>query len=272
MQHKAKKKRTLIHYLPVYGSMATGLTYVTIGTIALLSFLKIRDGGADESSMIAILNESVAGKILIWIILLGTLSYIAWRIYETIADPYGYGNDIRGKLKRTGIALSSVADVLIVYATVKVLLGIGNIQLNGEPEEERAMVADILQSNGGRAIVIVIGAIILITAVVQFVYGITRGYKERIDVDHFSTIVKSAIHAVAWAGYSARGIILGIIGFFFAKAGMLGDAKFVVNTDKAFDFIGDHVGHFYFIIVAIGTICYGLFMFALGFAYDSDKD
>src|SRR5688572_27057924 len=140
MQRKTKKKRTLVHYLPVYGSVATGLTYVTIGTIAMLSFLKIRDGGADESSMVAILYETIAGTILVWIILLGTISYIAWRIYETIKDPYGYGNDIRGKIKRTGIALSTVADALIIYATVKILLGIGNIQLDGQPEEERAMV------------------------------------------------------------------------------------------------------------------------------------
>jgi hypothetical protein len=46
----------------------------------------------------------------------------------------------------------------------------------------------------------------------------------------------------------------------------------LVNTDKAFYFIGDDVGHAYFIIVAIGTICYGLFMFSFGVYYDSGKD
>jgi hypothetical protein len=45
----------------------------------------------------------------------------------------------------------------------------------------------------------------------------------------------------------------------------------VVNTDKAFDFIGDDVGHLYFIMVAAGTICYGLFMFVFGWYYDTDK-
>jgi hypothetical protein len=56
------------------------------------------------------------------------------------------------------------------------------------------------------------------------------------------------------------------------RAGIFNNAKYVVNTDKAFDFIGDHVGHVYFIIVAIGTICYGIFMVAQGIAYDADKD
>lgn len=56
------------------------------------------------------------------------------------------------------------------------------------------------------------------------------------------------------------------------KAGITENARYVVNTDKAFDFIGDHIGHVYFILVAIATTCYGLFMFIQGIAYDTDKD
>ena len=95
----------------------------------------------------------------------------------------------------------------------------------------------------------------MITALVQFFYGISKGYKERLNIDHFSKLTTWLTHFLAWFGYFSRGIILGIIGFFFIKAGILEDAQFVVNTDKAFDFIGDHVGHFYFIVVAAGTIC-----------------
>ena len=44
---QTNKKKTLIHYLPVYGCIATGIIYAGIGIIAILSFLKIRHGGAD---------------------------------------------------------------------------------------------------------------------------------------------------------------------------------------------------------------------------------
>lgn len=56
------------------------------------------------------------------------------------------------------------------------------------------------------------------------------------------------------------------------QTGIAGNSRHVVNTGKAFDFIGDHVGHLPFIIVAIGTIAYGLFMFGFGIYYDSDLD
>jgi hypothetical protein len=116
------------------------------------------------------------------------------------------------------------------------------------------------------------GAIVLFTALVQFYYGVTKGYKERLNIDQMSPRMKSLIHWLAGIGYIARGIIIAIIGYFFLKAGILDNGQYVVNTDKAFDFIGDHIGHLSFILVAIGTIFYGLFLFILAMGYDRDSD
>jgi hypothetical protein len=267
-----ERRKSLIHYLPVYGCISTGVIYLGIGIIAILSFLKLKEGGADESSLLVFLNHFIIGKVVIVIILLGTVSYISWRIYEAFTDPYGYGNDVWGRIKRTGIALSTVADILIAYTAIEALLGIDNMAEDGRPEQQQQLVANILQQDFGNWITITIGIIVLITALIQFLYGITKGYRERIDIEHFNSGFKKFVHVFAWTGYLARGIILGIIGFFFTKAGMEENARYVVNTDKAFDFIGDSIGHTCFILVAIGTICYGLFMFALGVAYDSDRD
>lgn len=265
-----EEKRALVHYLPIYGCVATGIIYVAIGVIAILSFLKIKDGGADESSLFAYLNNFMIGKVLIWIILLGSLSYIAWRIYETINDPYGYGKDAKGKVKRTGIALSTAADAFIAFSAIQVLLGKGNILESGQPVEQRQIVSQLLQESWGSMLIISLGCIVSVTAVVQLFYGVTQGYRERLDMADFNQGTKRLTHVLAWIGYFARGIILGIIGFFFIKAGIVDNAKLVVNTDKAFNFIGDHVGHVYFILVAIGTICYGLFMFVLGLTYKAN--
>lgn len=266
------KKKKIIHFLPVCGCIATGIIYAAIGVIALLSFLKIRHGGADESSMMVILSDYIIGKIFIGIILLGTLCYVAWRFYETIKDPYNYGKDTSGIVKRTGIALSTIADILIVYATTRVLLGSGHYQPDGQPREEREMVSNLLQESYGQWLVIGVGIGYLATAIVQLIYGITRGYRERVNIEHLSKPFRNIVHVLAWAGYFGRGIILGIIGFFFAKAGMEGNAQLVVNTDKAFDFVGDNVGDVYFILLAVATFCYGIFMFVQGLKYDVDKD
>lgn len=265
-------KQSFIHYFPVYGSISTGIIYVAIGTIAILSFLKLKDGGADESSLLAFLHQSFAGNMLLCVILLGTVCYVIWRVYETIQDPYGYGDEARGIAKRTGIAMSTVPDILICIAAVQVLVGAGNIQVNGQPVQERAFAASVLDMPWGNEAIMAAGVIMVLTALVQLWYGVTRGYKERLDIVRFSKKVRKTIHFLAWTGYFARSIIVGIIGYSFIKGAVEKSAHYIVNTDKAFDFIGDDVGHIFFILVAVGTIFYGLFMFALGITYDADKD
>ena len=267
------RRRAFVHYLPVFGCIATGIIYGALGVIAILSFLKIVDGGADENSFLARLHESTLGIIFIWILLSGTLSYIVWRIYEVIRDPYGYGKNVKGIVKRTGIALSTIPDILIAYAALQVIMGTANFEVQGQPSSERQLVGTMLQWQAGPSLVVSIGCILCFSAVVQFLYGVTQGYRERTDIDHLlSHSMKIAIHWLAWIGYSARGFILGITGFFLIKAGVLKESHYVVNTDKAFDFIGDDVGHVFFILTAIGTIAYGLFMLLMGITYDHDKD
>lgn len=264
--------KKFIHYLPVFGCISTGIIYSAIGVIAILSFLRIKSGGADETSLLVFMNQYILGKVLIIIILSGSLCFIAWRIYETIKDPYEYGNNVAGLAKRTGIALSSIADILIVYASVLSIFGIGSSKTNGEPDKEREMVSNLLQHNWGPLITESIGIVIMITAAVQLFYGITKGYKERMEVEEFSPWIKKVVFFFGLSGYFARSVIIGIIGWFYLKAGIENNGQLIVNTDKAFDFIGDNVGHFYFIAISTGTIFYGFFMFALARAYDIDKD
>jgi hypothetical protein len=266
-----KSKRLFVHYLAIYGCISTALIYLGIGIVAILSFLKIVDGGADEGSLLAVLNNHIVGYILVCIILLGTASYIVWRIYEALTDPYGYGKDKRGTALRTGITLSTIADALIAYSAITALFGTSTANEDGRPTALRESVTALMEQSGGW-LIICIGVIVSATALAQLIYGLAKGYRERLGIGHLKRWIRNSIYALGWAGYSARAIILGIIGFFFIKAGISGNARHVVNTDKAFDFIGDNVGHAAFILVAAGTICYALFMFMFGIYYDTEKD
>lgn len=268
----SKKRRRYIRYLPLVGCVSTGAIYVSVGVIALLALFSIREGGADENSLLAFLSNYMAGVVLVWIILVGMVSYIAWRIFEAFRDPYNYGSDMTGIGRRAGIGLSSIADALIAYSAIAVLVGASNYSEDGEPTEQREMVGSMLRQDWGEWLIIGLGLVVIVTAVVQFTYGVTRGYKERVDIAHFNNTKKSIIHFLAWVGYFSRGFILGIIGFFFIKAGFLEEERHVVNTDKAFNFIGENVGNIPFALVAVGTICYGFFMFAMGITYDVDND
>lgn len=269
---KQSGKTKWLKALTLIGCWSTGVIYTAIGVIAILSFLKLKKGGADESSFLVLLDGFLVGRLLNWVIILGALCFIAWRFYEAIRDPYKVGNDKKGILLRTGAVFSSVADAFIALSALQALFDRQKAPVTGEPIQQRALVANLLERDGGQVFVIAIGLIVMSTALVLALYGLSRRFTETINANHFSKGQKAWVHSIAYAGYLSRRIILGITGFFLLKAAFKNDSAYVVNTDKAFDFIGDHVGHSLFILVAAGTICYSVYMFILELYYDINAD
>ena len=262
------KKKKILKALTLIGCFSTGIIYVSIGVIALLSFMRLKQGGADEGSFFVLLNGFVVGSIINWIIIAGAVCFIIWRFYEAFEDPYKVGNDAKGILLRTGAAFSSGADALIALSALSAVFSTKKAPVTGEPVQQREMVGKVLQLHWGHTVIIAIGVIILLTAIVLMLYGLSRNFTETIRSNDFSKRQHYIVHAIAYAGYFSRGVILGIVGFFFVKSAITNDANEVVNTDKAFNFIGEHVGHPWFILIAMGTISYGVYMFILGLHYD----
>jgi NADH:ubiquinone oxidoreductase subunit 6 (subunit J) len=263
-------KRKLLKALTLIGCFSTGIIYGSIGVIAILSFLKLKQGGADENSFFVLLDGFVLGRVLNWIIILGAVCFVIWRFYEAIKDPNKVCNETKGILLRTGIAFSSLADALIAFSVLQALFSQQKAPVTGEPVQQQSMVADLLKTEWGRTVVFLTASILLLTALVLAFYGLSKRFTENIKTDAFTKRWTNVVHGIAYAGYLSRGVILGVVGFFFLKSAIKRDSSYVVNTDKAFDFIGDNIGGVAFLLIATGTICYGLYMFILGLYYNVD--
>ena len=270
---KKSKKSPPVFYrqLARFGCVATAIIYIMLGLFALLSLFRLKEGGADEASILKFFEGVQFGKIVISIIILGMLAYMMWRFYEAINDPYHYGSHGKAVVIRLLTAFSAISDGLIAWPAVESLIGENPASKTGDPVAQRESISNMLQHPVGVWAVSIIGCITLVTAVVQFVYVFKKAYEERIDFDSLSPAKRTIIHSLSYAGHIARGVILGIIGFFMLKAAMTKNGQLVVNTDKAFDFLGDEIGKAVFAIIAIGTICYGFFMMAMGYYYDFRK-
>lgn len=263
-------KRKLLKALTLIGCFSTGIIYGSIGVIAILSFLKLKNGGADENSFFVLLDDFAFGRVLNWVIIFGALCFIIWRFYEAFGDPHKLGSDAKAILLRTGAAFSSGADAFIALSALQAIFSGQKAPVSGEPTQQRSLVADMLKTEWGYKLIIVTALVVLLTAFVLAFYGLSKRFTEAIKTGDFTKGQTYVVHGIAYFGYLSRGVILGVIGFFYLKAAIKRDSSYVVNTDKAFDFIGDNIGSIAFLLIAVGTICYGLYLFVLGLHYDVD--
>ncbi len=143
-----------------------------VGVIAMLSLLRIVDGGADEDSVLEMLHRSWVGEVLLWIILSGMVSYMAWRFFEAVADPLQHGSDTKGILKRIGIAGAAAALAPLRGRGIQAMIGTGD---SGEGfEEQRHLIAAILHWHHGPWFIGIAGVVVAFVAVMELRYVVAR--------------------------------------------------------------------------------------------------
>jgi hypothetical protein len=242
------------------GCCAIGTLYVLIGVWAMLALFRVAAPAADEQRILQRMSELPLGAVVIAILALGTLAYIMWLTFDAVFDPYKFGNGLKGVGERIGIALSTLAYGKIGWSAVRVLVGSG---AHGEQERQR-LAWHVLEWPGGRWLVAVAGATVAIVGLFQIKYVYEGHHRRWIQLPRSSRTARVVVDVLGWAGYGARCAILLVLGWFVLHAAWSVDAQDVGDTDSAFNFLGlsgGALGHALFSVVALGTICYGLFMY-----------
>lgn len=266
-----KRYKSYAETMAKTGCYSIAIVYLMVGFMAFMGYFGMSQNGADEEQIMDIILDLPLGEVLISLIILGMLGYILWRVYESITDPYEFGSSAKGIIKRTGIALSASGYLIIAYAATKILFEGGGG--NGE-EEQQILVGRVLAFPGGAWLVGIAGAITGFAGLIQLKYVYDGDYHKRINFHKMSSWMKKTTHFLAWYGYIARGVMLAVIGYFLISAGFQSDPEELVDTDSAFDFLGDlgTFGGTVFLAVALGTVFYGIFMVIHGLYYSFKKE
>lgn len=274
------KTRMLLHRLsriarPLarFGCVAIGTVYVLIGVLALLALAGIFIEAADEDRLIHVLRNLPGGTIVVWAIIAGAAGYVVWRAIEAWADPYEFGTSWHGLLVRTGIALSAVGYAVLAYSAARIAAA-PLVQGRGQIAEQKRqqLIAGVLTWPAGDWLVGAAGLALAVMGVGQAVLILRRSYTIEIDLEDRAPALRRGIHALAWYGYAARGVMLCVLGYFLLRGGIHSNPSAVGDTDTAFDTIGGGlIGDSAFFVVALGTIAYGLFMYACALFYRFQK-
>ena len=236
------------------GYVAAGLLHVMIGVIAL----RVATGGsgsADQSGAVAALAGSPGGTVLLWACFLGCAALAVFLFSEIFfgATQRSDRDRLKHRVKMGGQA--------VVYGAIGAVFG--TYALGGTSDSSgstQSLSARLMAHPAGTVLLIVVG-LGLVVAGAFFVHrGVTRSFRENLK----SLPPGRPGRAVMWlgtAGYAAKGVALAVLGVLVVVATVRSDPEQSSGLDGALKALQEQpFGAWILGAVALGLICYGVFM------------
>ena len=245
-----------IKLLARLGFATIGIVYVLMGMLALLAAIgQHRRASADKEEAVQRLQELPGGSLLLGLIAVGLLGYILWRFTQAIGDTEGKGSGAKGLSFRVWYICSG-----LFYAGLALFAG--RLALNGHASKggdtSETLTAKVLSWPGGDWLIILAGLVVIGAGLFQGYRAYSGRLESDVNASSLSAAQQRLVYRAAQVGVTARGVVVGIIGYFFVQAGLQSRASAVGSTDEAFDLLAA-MGPAALGIVAAGLVTYGLY-------------
>lgn len=243
------------------GYVTKGIVYFLIGGLSAMAAFGL---GGDVSGKRDVFQWIIGlpfGRILLGLVAVGLLAYVSWRFIQAVKDPENRGNDFQAIMKRIGIAASGIAYAAIAFYAGKLALQPGG---DNGGDSRQFIISKLLQQPAGQWIVGAIALFFVGLGIYYIFKAVTGKYKKRIDSDKMKEEERKALMTAGRFGYTARGIVIGIVGILFLKAAMNSNASQADGTEGAFHFLqSTGYGPWLMGVVALGLMAYGIFCFVM---------
>src|SRR5665648_717049 len=113
------------------GYAARGMIYFVIGLVAVLMAFGYGGKTTDQQGAISMIGTQPAGRILLWLVLIGLVCYSLWGLIRAIFNPFHQGHDAKGFALRIGYLVSAAAYAMLVMPTYALISGGAKPAQNG---------------------------------------------------------------------------------------------------------------------------------------------
>jgi hypothetical protein len=245
------------------GLVAKGIVYCLVGLLAFMAAFEIGNSSSQDSSRNGVFSfvlEQPFGQVLLALIAVGLACYTGWRLIEALNDTSHKGSDAKGLATRIGYLFSGLVYGGLAYSAGRLVLGSGSS--GGGGDMRQTFAREMLQQPFGQWLV---GAVALGTVgmgIYQMYRGLSNKYKKKVRNAGLSGDAERTMVKAGKVGYVARGVVWMIIGYLLLQAALKANANEAGGSSRAFQWLEDSTyGSFLLGAVALGLICYGVFMF-----------
>lgn len=103
------------------GYAARGVVYVIIGFFAIMAAIGSGETVDTKGAVQQLLGQPF-GSVLLWLVVIGLLAHVAWRLTQGIGDTDRHGHDAKGLLIRAGLVSSGMVNLLLALFTLSLLV------------------------------------------------------------------------------------------------------------------------------------------------------
>ena len=247
--------RQSIGQLARLGYFAIGIVYLMIAVLAVLGLLGIGSGQYTGSggATRTILAQPF-GRVLLAIIGVGLLTYVTWRTAQSVFDIEGRGQTTGGLLRRAGLALSALSYTGLTIEILRLLITGGGSLGGGKSDWTKTLMSH----PAGVVLVGLLGLGILAVATVQLWMAYRAPFLDQITAEGKS---RRWINRLGRLGFCARAVVFSIVGGFLIISALQTNPDQAKGLGGALRTLGRQpYGRFLIGAVALGLLCYGLFM------------
>jgi hypothetical protein len=235
------------------GLVARGVIYLLVGWVALMLAIGHTTQEADQRGALKTLAGTQYGSAMLWALVVGFAAYALWRFSEAI---WGVAGEGKGAGARVKSGFRGAVYAFFALTTVSVLHGSGSSQATTQQDAS----ARVMRHTGGRWVVGIVGAIVVIVGLSLIVEGLRRKFLKTLRTDEMSRPTRSTVTALGVIGTTARGVVFALAGWLVVDAAKTFDPAKARGLDKALRTLRDqNYGATLLGLAAAGLIIFGVY-------------
>lgn len=251
-------RRPFVRKLARFGFYTKGVLFIVIGILAVMVAVGQKGGElTDPSGALETIAQARFGGILLIIFIVGAIGHGAWNILRGVADVDNAGGGWQGIGRRVIAAGVGIFYFGLALTAWSILLAERVTDRKGEIP--RTFAAILLALPLGAVLMFLIGLGVMIAGVHECYSGISGKYQESFKIRVLSDNQRRIITVLGALSFTARALLLGLVGYFFITASISYNSNDAAGLDGALAALAQtYYGKTLLFITASGLICHGI--------------